>query len=784
MYFKKVLSIVTAIMLVFSLATISVFAEGAREEESKSESIPENTLPFTEITEDSVKIDKEQAVKLAKNFIKKDLAKSANEYEAIEVFLNAKWASDGAIWYIELYKGKFPAENVSIGIDADTGEVCFFNSWINYDNQKNYIATLTRAEAKVKAEDFLKNKRKIDLTEYELQQDSPYNYAYRMGGVKEQITYNFTYNKKINGIVLKGSSIYVGVDGTDGSIIGYNFNDFDIDMSKVPSKEGILTAKQALAKYRELVDISLQYRTIYKETYFGSAQPNIVLAYAPVSDISFINMSYIDAATGKPVNYDGSPVDFTNSWNGQITGNLTPMDPDAKISDKAINEKEAKALAQKYKTMVEELYGIKFDENGASYYPISYNAQDDLWSFGWYLYNEKQSLNLDISIKGKTGHINHLSIYNYDLEGEIILKEGNAPAEVTEKFNWSQCKEKALEIIKKMLPEQYGFYADQNTQKPVLDEETKKSMREYTYTFTRIVNGIYYPDNLITVSIDRETGELRNFSFSWSDAEFPAASNIIEKKTALEKYFQGIEPTLEYLLPYTFDKFEGREKYSDTPILIYTLSNPNYGFSSYLVDATSGKLMDWSGNELKERRSENGAGLPDHWAKRSVELLTAQGIIKNLNVDYDANLTRAEAVKMMTIAKGGSYYYGTDQFNKQSFSDVPRDDENYFIIESAVKQKILTDISGEFKGDEEITKEEFVKLMTNLLGYSDIAKYSNIYVLPAGMANISDEAKGSAAICYVLKILPVKDGNAFNGSSKVTWAEAASALYRALQFIK
>ncbi|HHW00893.1 MAG TPA: hypothetical protein GXX36_15260 [Clostridiaceae bacterium] len=782
MFFKKILPIVTAAMLVFSLATTSVFAENTTEslseEKIKLMIASGEILPTGEITEDNVKIKKEQAIRLAKVFIKKNLMKNTNEYEPRGIFLNPKWSLSGVTWSIDFYKSKSPGENVNIGIDANTGKVLYFNIWENYDNQKNHVATLTRAEAKVKAEEFLKDKCNIDLDLFELQRETPYYNEYQIGGVKEQIIYNFTYNKKINGIVLKGSNIYIGVDGTDGSIVSYSFNDFDVDMSKLPSAEEIVDAKQAKDKYMEFTDLSLQYISIYKDTYYGVVKPKIVLAYVPVSYISFI-----DAKTGNPVNYDGSAAVVTDNWNNQFAENPVPMDPDAKISDKVIDEKEAKALAQKYKTMVEELYGIKFDENSSSYYPMDYNAQDDIWSFNWYLYNENQNVSLSIAIKGKTGHINSLSIYNFNYKNDIMLKEGDVPAEITEKFNWSQCKEKALEIIKKMLPEQYGFYADQNLQEPTFDEETKKIMREYNYSFTRVVNGLYYPDNSIIVSIDRETGELMNLYFSWSDMEFPSASNIVEKEKALKKYFQGIEPTLEYLVPYTYDKVSGMEAYSDTPILVYTFSNPDYGYSNYLIDATSGKPVDWSGNELKAVDPESGANLPDHWAKRSVELLKAQKIIRNSDVDYDANLTRAEAVKMMVFAKGG-VYYGIDPFSEQSYPDVTKDDENYFFVESAVKQKILTDISGEFNGNEKITKEEFVKLLANLLGYSDIAKYSNIYVLPAGITNISTDAKGSAAICYALGILPVKDGDSFDGSSKITWAEAASSLYKALPFIK
>jgi len=780
MFYKKILPIVSAAILVFLTLTSGVFAESDNisEEKVKIMTASGEIMPYEELTEDNVKIKREQAIKLAKEFIKNDLIKNGDEYVLSSIYLEPKWIMGRVTWTMDFYKSKSPGGSINIGIDADTGEIFYFNNWENYDNDKNFVAVLTRDEARVEAEKFLKDKFNIDLTSYELQLEPPNTYGYKMGGVKEQITYNFTYNKKINGIVLKGSNIHIGVDGTDGSIRNYSHYDLDVDMSKLPPVEGIITPKQAMDKYRKYTSISLQYITTYKEPYYVTSRPKIILAYVPQSYVSFI-----DAVTGKPVNYDGSPAEITNVQYNQPEEKPVPMDPDAKISSKAIDEKEAKALAQKYKTMVEEIFGIKFDENQSYYQPSNYNSIDDIWNFSWYLYDENQSANLNLTIKGKTGNINNLSIYRYNYENDIALKEGQHPKEIVERYNWSQCKEKTIEIIKEMFPEQYGFYADRNAQEPAFDDDLKKTVRAYDYAFTRVVNGIYYPENSIYVSIDRETGELTNLHFSWSDFEFPSVSNIIQKDKALEKYFQSIVPTLGYFVPSKYDKEKGRDIYSDTPILVYSFGTPDYGYSGFLLDAVSGKLVDWNGNELMLEGSERSTDLPEHWAKRSVELLMAQGIIQDPKIDYNAYLTRAEAVKMMAIAKG-RLYYGIDQYTEQSYPDVPEDDENYFYVESAVKQKILTDISGEFKGDEEITKEEFVKLLVNLLGYSDIAKYSNIYTLPGGFKNISTDAKGSAAICYALGILPAKDGSIFDGSSKVTWAEAASSLYKALAFIK
>jgi hypothetical protein len=362
------------------------------------------------------------------------------------------------------------------------------------------------------------------------------------------------------------------------------------------------------------------------------------------------------------------------------------------------------------------------------------------------------------------------------------MAAGNAkPVEIKEKVNWKQGKEEALKLLKQIMPDQYGFYADLNVE-PTLDAETKKYMREYNYGFTRVVNGLLFRDNTINVSIERETGKLLNFNLNWSDVEFPKVDKVVDREDALKKYFEGTEAKLSYFMGTTYDKMTGQPKQTTDTILIYTFTSKGYMYGSLMVDAVSGKLIDWSGREFKLEAATGELALADHWAKRSMELLIAQGIVKNPYVEYTAGVTRGEAVKMLTLSRG-MWYYDPMQAIEPSFTDLTKDSDYLTYVEAALRNKILTEKGGEFKAAEILTKEEFVKLLVNMMGYADVAKHSEMFTL-SGVENVSEAMKGYVAVCKALDVLPVESGKTFDGKASLTYAEAAFALYKALSFIK
>ena len=770
---KRIASVVIALTLVFSILLSATVSADTISEEKRKLMIAAGEIPPGEITEDNVNIKRDAAIEIAKTMLE-----DASSYEVGNAYLNPRWGVGGSFWNVDFYKKQTPGGNANVSVDATTGEIFGFNFWDGYDQQQNFIAKMTRSEAREIAEKYLKEKFKLDLSSYELQKENPYEYGYRMGGVKEQVMYNFFYIKKINGVLLSNYSLYVGVDGTNGKVRSYNCNKINIDESQLPSTENAISTEEAMKKYIDSVNVSLQYITSYEEKYYGPAKQKIILAYVPSTYIGMLN-----AVSGKAINYDGTEIDLSKQEVRDLVENPTPLNPNAKLESKAITEDEAKMLAEKYKAMAEELFGVKF-ENNQNYYPKSYyySGQEDIWNFNWYANINNRNVGLNIGISGNTGHIINLNLNNYTYDMPPV--DGGKPVEVKEKVTWAQGRDKALEFVKKIAPEYYGFYADLNVEEPAFTEETKKYMREYYYSYGRVVNGLRYRDNNIGVSIDRETGELKNIYFNWSDLDFPSTTGIIPKEEAVKKFFEGTEAKLSYYMRPTYDKEKGQEIFVQPPILIYSFNTKGFNYGNMVIDAVSGKIVDWGGREIRFQSASEEPVISEHWAKRSAELLIAQGIIKDPYIDLDANITKAEAVKMMSLARGMNYYYYDGRpLTTQSFSDVSKDDDYYYFIENAIRHKIITETGGKFKGEEEISGGEFVKLLVNMMGFSEIAKHNEVFST-AGMKNVRSSEKGYAAICYALDVLPVKDGETFDASDKVTCAEAAAALYKALQYIK
>lgn len=159
----------------------------------------------------------------------------------------------------------------------------------------------------------------------------------------------------------------------------------------------------------------------------------------------------------------------------------------------------------------------------------------------------------------------------------------------------------ALEFIKKVNPSIINNIELRDNSEPL-----NPNAQEYVYEFVRKENGIPYYDNNLFVSVDKTTGEVRNFNLNWKkDLKFPDVKGIISKDKAIELYKEKIGLKLVYRTDY--------EKDEPNTYLAYTVLN---GPKS--IDAISGEVVsyyDYYGpyyGTVKEGRNEVDAGLsPD-----------------------------------------------------------------------------------------------------------------------------------------------------------------------------
>jgi hypothetical protein len=773
---KRIAVIITVLAFAFSLVPGAYAGAGGTIPEKPFINVVEASGETSAATaekqqevDESVKIKSSEAKQIAQEFFKDTAG-----LELVSVNLYKKWGQSGDPAWNIYFRSSSPVQEgtADITINANTGAILNFSIWVsNPAGQANYIAAYTRKEAAAIAEKFLKDRLKIDLSDYTLQADDYYSYNYKYGGVKEPVYYYFTYTKSIDGIYLPNDTIYVNVNGSTGDVISFSRNETVLNMDELPPAEGVLPKEQAFEKYKDLLGLRLQYTTIYSDDYFYSNPPKIMLAYVPT-----FYADNIDAYTGEYISYDG-----TKTMPATLTGfydNPKPLDPNAKLPEGVKTDEEAEALAQKYKKLAEKLFGIKFDDSTLSSY-VDHYTHNSTWNFNWNKnVSDSTNYSLYVSINRETGNLNNLSLNKYN----YVYYEKQE--KVKEAISWSEGCAKAIETIKEILPDYYGFFMDQSVE-PQYDEETKNIVKEHYYNFSRVVNGVVFGSNTIGVTIDRETGDVLNVYFNWNDYDFPKPDTVITEEAAADLYMSAMDARLSYFQTRTYDKETGTETVNPKPILVYNFVRKGFNYaSSMFVDAKTGTLKDWNGKPLSLEPVVEDPTAPDSWAQRSINLLMAQGIVKNPFVNPNSELTKAEAVKLLSLAKGMTYYYYGQQLTSGTFEDVPVGDEYFIYVENAVKQGIIQAEEGsKFNGGELISKEEFVRLIVNTIGYSDIAKHNKIFKLD-GISAADEDNIGYIAIASALGVLPVREGESYDGSSKITFAEAAHAVYKSLKYIK
>lgn len=296
-------------------------------------------------------------------------------------------------------------------------------------------------------------------------------------------------------------------------------------------------------------------------------------------------------------------------------------------------------------------------------------------------------------------------------------------------------------------------------------ESAERSEREPIYrvarlNYTRVNEDVDFSYNGVYGAVDRVTGKITSFSYSWYDDvtfESPALAVTPEKAYAALLDSDGFGLNYEINSDYTYKQYMADSKdgylnfdelYDTSTYTRLVWSGYNYGTS--LVSALTGKLINYSGEEYKPETSGAYTDIDGHWAGSDIELLTDLGFrFENGGTLFepDKAITEKELFKLMSY------------FGKNPSESVPE--------------------SG--ATDETLTRTKAVRYIMDAAGYYRIASMPDIFITDfADNSELAREDVGFIAIARGMGLVQ-GDASLFRPYDTITRAEAVTLT---LNFLK
>lgn len=684
------------------------------------------TFPVFASEGENPKFSREQAVELVKKFFDTSI------YDKFSI--DYRETPEGRLWYLNWTTSKEPYASLYAAVDADRGYIKHFSIYSGDDAGKGAVLPkFSEEDAKNIARDFA---AKLQPEEFKNTVPSPES----LPPVRPLIDiyarqYHFYFQQMHEGIPVVDNGFYITVDAFTGQVTDYSFQwNFD----ELPSPEKILSKADAEKIFLEKSGLTLVYRRFYD---YEKREQKIKLVYQLENPYSF----FLDASTGEVIQRDADyryPPYFGEAGAGVVKQALTELTPqeqkELEDAKKLISKEKAIEVVKKYVEIPSN-----YVQQYASLYEDYENPGRRLWSISWEKRSDKPEDYGSISAQVDASSSELLSFNIYD--------SSRYTQDFRQNLDWEDAEKKADEFLKLVQPEKYGMV---KLERPASQPPGSEKIREFVFNYVRQVNGIPFPDDGFSVTVEAKTGKIVSYYSRWSDASFPAPEGMLEKDDAERLFLEKVGLQLSYV---PFNE-SGKSNYK----LVYRIAP----FSSYTFDAFGMKPLDYAGNPIKEKPKIEFTDIKGHWAEKEIKLLCDLGIIEAEGERFgpDEKINAAEFLKMMLIATG----------NYQ----VPREKEGQEekIIEAAVMAGLIK--KGEVKPEGSISRELMAAVLVRAMGFERVASIHDIYLIKAKDASSVNPAyRGHVAIAMGLGLIRGVSGN-FLPQAEVTRAQAVVALVR------
>jgi hypothetical protein len=608
---------------------------------------------------------------------------------------------------------------LSGSIDALSGRVLTMNYNPLPEYYRDKQVSFTREQAQQKAYDYLASTLPDLMGSLQLEQQIAPQY---IPNKSISTYYSFSWKRLVNGVAVNWEGVMVGVDAYTGLITHYNCNLKDTQVSPGEIK---VSRDEAIA-------MLLNQAGIYP-AYKYSANGQIIPVYELNTDAI-----YVDALTGRFLDNRGQDLikDRIKVYDSEFTPLLNGPAFNEPLLTEKVDPRQAQETARQFLLAAGFTGEIVRSGGGGGSGP---GYKDEQW-----FYSPRND-----QLEKDSGFRVEIDAYSGAVSG--FYKNESQPG-TGNLLGFQQALPIAWQAIKKYSPEKEKFL--------VLKPQAKSDYEpgKYTFTFIRLLNGLPFDRDYITVTVNRQNGDVLSYQVRWRPVQCSALKQLLDQSSVKTMLAQQLNVELRHMSPLDRNYQETGESR-----LVYLISSPR-------VDAVSGAMI--YGGKSEPDTADTRAPFAQHWSAPALSMLNENGLFTGA-VNPDENISRREALKTVLVATNPRAYYSYAHGKEVQFDDITKEDPDLESFALAASRGIIS-AQGRFDPEGYIHREELAAWVIKGLGYDNIAQIKNPITTPVKDAGrISPELQNYVGLAYGLGIIIPDAQNNLRPVDKVTRAEMA-----------
>ena len=573
-------------------------------------------------------------------------------------------------------------------------------------------------------------------------------------------SYAFTFIRTENGIPFPENSATIQIDAGSGAVTSFQFIwDQNLKFPAYPDPTAMVPYGQVVSLWKTNAEIGLEYflpPTFAPKIGGASGSGTARLLYVPKNAGIMI-----DAVTGEALKPESG---LFGGGGGGVTAGAAKM-PQAASVHAPLTPAEQTALAEMGKPISRDK-ALAIVKN-LVVVPSGYQLQDSnlyqdylgnrqVWSFSW----QQASMNAQ-------GYQNSLSADVDAGSGQLIGFSLNAPApdqQAAPTLDEDQARDLAGGFLNKVA----GAYLQQldslqTSPAPPIIPPASVASKPVSFTFTadRLVNGIPFDANGVSITVDAVRGMITSYRLNWWKMEFPGTQGVIGQDGAEEAFLGSRGLGLEYMWQTLASP--GQDPASLPVRLVYALSQaPAY------VDPFTGLAL---GDDFQPQLNPNWQAFDDLAGQpeaEAVNLLADSRIIPVYGADFQPQARLSCGDWLIWLVRA-------DNWRQASTGDPDQDYDQAY--QQALALGILKP-GEQYQPQADLDQATMAKMAVRALGWDEIAQFQGIWSQPAGGAGKVTEADlGYLSLAQGLGIIDLNDKD-FDPAVGLTRAEGALILYK------